>query len=133
GEDAGERPGKTGDAVGNHRQSVARETRRITVGVEQDSFARRSKPLEHAVEDRHAGDVDQRLVAAAHAPREAAGEHEAENRRQVDHGAPPDERAAVRSTALRSSSSTCRTSGTARKPSRRTVVPSESLVTVSLK
>src|SRR5690606_37741071 len=56
-------------------------------GIDDDAGALRREAGEHAVEDGHAADLDARLVAAAHAAREAAGEHEAEGggRREISH------------------------------------------------
>src|SRR5262249_28415555 len=51
------------------------------IGVEDDRRALRLEPREDALENACAADAQARLVAAAHAARQAAGEHEAENRR----------------------------------------------------
>src|SRR5262249_35431767 len=56
------------------------ETRGIAVGVEDDRRALRLEACEHALENGLAGDANTRLVAAAHAPRQSAGEHEAQRR-----------------------------------------------------
>ena len=78
---AGQRPGKVRHAVRDHRQAIAGEPCRIAVGVENDVRAGRPQPRQHAVQDGDAADRDQRLVAAPHAAREAAGKDEAESRR----------------------------------------------------
>src|SRR5215510_8962468 len=79
GEDAGERAGKTRHCVRYHRQTGVGEARRIAVGVKDDRSALRLEPCEHALEDGLAADADARFVAAAHPPRQPAGEHEPEN------------------------------------------------------
>src|SRR5215472_6452764 len=72
-EDAGKRSGETFDRVRHDRESGIGKARGIAIGVEDDGCALRLEPREHAFEDG--------LVAAAHAPRQSAGEHESENRR----------------------------------------------------
>src|SRR5262249_49830562 len=79
GEDAGERAGKTRHCVRYHRQTSVGEARGIAVGVEDDRRALRLETREHALEDGLAADADARFIAAAHPPRQPAGEHEAEN------------------------------------------------------
>ena len=78
GEDAGERAGEIRHDVGHHRQAGIGEARGIAVGVEDDARALRREPRQHALENGLAADPDAGLVAAAHAPRQPAGEHEAE-------------------------------------------------------
>ena len=78
GEDAGERAGKVGNVVGDNGKAELREPRRIAVGVQNDAIALRRDGLQYALEDGAATDLDQRLVTATHAAREAAGEDEAE-------------------------------------------------------
>ncbi len=80
GENAGERAGEIRHAVRHHGQANAGEAGRIAVGVENDARARRAQQRQHAVENGDAADRHQRLVAAAHAARQAAGEDEAEGR-----------------------------------------------------
>ncbi len=80
GKDAGERAGKIRHAVGDHRQAGIGKARRIAIGVDDDGRALRADASEHALQDRFAADADARLIAAAHAARQAAGEHEAESR-----------------------------------------------------
>src|SRR5262249_58303375 len=88
-EDPGKRPGETFDRVRYDRESGIGEARGIAIGVEDDRRALRLEPREDALENGLAADAQARLVAAAHAARQAAGEHEAENRR--DHSPPPAE------------------------------------------
>jgi hypothetical protein len=78
GQDAGEGSGEIGHRIGHNGEAAVSEARRIAVGVEDDAVALRREPREHAFQDGGAADPDARLVAAAHAPRQAAGEHEAE-------------------------------------------------------
>src|SRR5262249_62220543 len=63
--------------------------RGCAVGVEGDGRARRPEPGQHALENVLAADADARLVAAAHAPRQPAGEHETEWRRRSTHSTRP--------------------------------------------
>ena len=78
GEDAGERPRKARHVVGNHGQPEIGEARRIAVGVDDQPVALRRQAFDDALEDGSAGEPPQRLVAAAHAPRQPAGEEHAE-------------------------------------------------------
>ena len=78
-QNAGERSGKIGDAVGNDRQAERRKARGIAIGVEDEAVALRLQPRDHAIEDGAAGDRAHRLVAAAHPPRQPAGEQHAGN------------------------------------------------------
>jgi hypothetical protein len=78
-QNAGQRSGKIGDAVGDDRQAERGKARRIAIGVENEAIALRRQPRDHAVEDGAAGDGAHRLVAAAHPPRQAAGQQHAGN------------------------------------------------------
>ena len=76
-------PGKsaTPSAItGNPNDGKARG---IAVGVEDQPVALRLQPRDHAIENGAAGDLAHRLVAAAHAAREAAGEQHAGNSQRV--------------------------------------------------
>ncbi len=75
GEDAGKRPRRVGQAVRHHRHAEPEAFRRA-VGVEQQRAHLRPDPPHDAREDGLAAERAQRLVAAAHAPRQAAGEDE---------------------------------------------------------
>jgi hypothetical protein len=77
-QDAGEGTGEAFNVVGHHRQRNGGEARRIAVGAENEAGALRRHPRDHALQDGAAADHAGRLVAAAHAPGEPAGEHDAE-------------------------------------------------------
>ena len=79
-ENAGERAGKIGHAVGDHRQLGVGKARRIAVGVDHDVRALRRQAREHALQNGDATDRNARLVAATHAARQTADEHEPESR-----------------------------------------------------
>ncbi len=79
GEDAGERSREIRHAVGDDRQAEARKACGVAIGIEDEAGDGGGEPRDHPVEDGRSADRDQRLVAAAHAPREAAGEDEAES------------------------------------------------------
>jgi len=81
GENAGERTSKIGHAVSDYRQLGIGKARRVAVGVDQEIGALRLKASEHAFKDGDPANRDSRLVAAAHATRQTAGEDEAESRR----------------------------------------------------
>src|SRR6185295_19012739 len=74
---------KIGDAVSDDWQPERGKARGIAIGVEDEAVALRRKACDHAVEDGAAGDRAHRLVAAAHPPREAAGEQYAGNVQRV--------------------------------------------------
>ena len=74
GQNAGERSRKILDRVGDDRQAETGKPRRIAVGVEDQSVALRFQARDHAFEDGAAADPAHRLVAAAHPPRQTAGE-----------------------------------------------------------
>jgi len=78
GQDAGERPDKVRHAVGHYGQPGVGEAFGVAIGVDDDAGALPGQCRQHAVEYADAADRDAHLVAAAHAAREAAGEHEAE-------------------------------------------------------
>ena len=77
GEDFRERSRMVRDPVGDDRQAERREAAGIAIGVESQAFALRLKPRDDAGENRAPADLAQRLVAAAHAPRQSAREHDA--------------------------------------------------------
>ena len=77
-QNAGERAGEIGHAIGDHRQVVTREPGWIAVGIEDDFPAGRAQEPQYPVENRDAADRDQRLVAASHAARKTARKDEAE-------------------------------------------------------
>src|SRR5476651_1615869 len=78
GQNAGERADKARHVVGYDGQACIGEALRIAIGVDDDAAALPRQSRQHAVEDRHAADLDARLVAAAHAARQSAGKDEAE-------------------------------------------------------
>ena len=83
-------PAKSGTLVGHDRQPGVGEARRIAIGVEDDAGALR--PSRASTRSRMVAPpiADARLVAAAHAARQPAGEHEAEGRRHgLSRHAPP--------------------------------------------
>src|ERR1700716_194982 len=88
GKDAGERAGEAWHRVRDDRQAGVAKSGRIAVGIEDHRVTLRRKPRQYALENGLAADPDARLVAAAHAPREPAREHEAEDRR-ITHGYQP--------------------------------------------
>ena len=77
GEHPGQGPGEARHRVGHYRQSVRGETLGIAVGVDGHRADLRAKAGDDALEEGAAVELDQALVAAAHAPGEAAGEDEA--------------------------------------------------------
>ena len=77
GQDAGERTGEIGDGVGDHGQAEGREPPGVAVGVEHERVHLRPGALDHLREQRPPAERPQAFVAAAHAPRLAAGEQEA--------------------------------------------------------
>ena len=79
GQDAGERTGEIRHRVRHDRQAGVAKARRIAVGIEDDRGALRRKPRQHALENGLAADPDARLVTPAHAPRQPAREHQAED------------------------------------------------------
>src|SRR5215471_7629698 len=80
GENPGKRPGKARNRIRYDRKTGIGEARGIAIGVEDDCRALRLEAGEHALEDALAGYANTRLVAAAHAPRQSAGEHQAQRR-----------------------------------------------------
>src|SRR5580704_19206105 len=78
--DAGEGTGEIRHAVGDHGQAGIGKARGVAVGIDDDAAALRHQAREHTLQNAGAADLDARLVAAAHAPRQAAGEHETESR-----------------------------------------------------
>ena len=79
GENAGKRPGKIRHAIGHDRQTGIGKAGRVAVGVDHKARALRRHASEHPLQDSDAADRDACLVAAAHAARQAAGEHQAES------------------------------------------------------
>src|SRR6476659_9190616 len=80
GKDPGQRAGKVRHGIGHHGQAGIGETLEVAIGVDDDAGALCRQRCQHAVENRYAANLDARFVTAAHAPREAAGENEAESR-----------------------------------------------------
>ncbi len=89
GEDARQRARKSWNVVRHHRQMREGEARRIAVGVDHHQLALRREPFERAGKNALPADGRHGLVAAAHAPREAAGKHEAEHAGLNRHASPP--------------------------------------------
>ena len=77
GEDSRERSLTIRNPVGDDRQAERREAPGIAIGAENEAVALRLEPLDDAGEDRAPADRAQRLVAAAHAPRQSAGKDDA--------------------------------------------------------
>ena len=71
-------PGIIRHVVGHDLHAGIGKTLGIAIGVDDEAGALARQARQHAVEDRHAADLDARLVAAAHAARQPAGEHQAE-------------------------------------------------------
>ena len=80
-------PAKSGTLSAITGSPVSAKRVGIAIGVDDDAGALRRQRRQHAVEDGDAADLDARLVAAAHAARQAAGEHQAEGRgnRSISH------------------------------------------------
>ena len=76
-------PANPGTSSGTTGRPVVREARRIAVGVEDQPVALRAQALDDALQNGAPGDRPQRLVAAAHAARQAAREQHAESRRAL--------------------------------------------------
>src|SRR5262245_55140169 len=74
--DAGERPGETGNAIGDDRETERGEARGIAIGADDHGSDLRLKALDDAGEDRPPPKHPQTFVAAAHAARSAAGEQD---------------------------------------------------------
>ena len=73
---ASERSHLAGETIRNMRQSKHREAGRIVIGVEHDLRDLRREALDDMSEQRLPAKRQQRLVAAAHAARFAAGKHD---------------------------------------------------------
>ena len=73
----GKRSGIALDAVGDDRQAMAGKAGRIAIGVDDDTIDLRPQPRKHVQEHRLAADVEQRLLAPAHARGTAAREQHA--------------------------------------------------------
>src|SRR5919198_562172 len=122
GENTGERAGEIRHAVSHYGKTGIGEPRRIAIGVEDDGRALRLEAREHPLENGLAADLDARLVAATHAPRQPAREHEAENWRAKHGYDRPGRAAATFWIALLSICPTFAASAIATNPSR-CVVP----------
>ncbi len=73
GQDACERPGKTGHGVREDRPREGRETRRVAVGAEhKPGRTLRGDTLHDVREQRRPAEPEQRLVAPAHPPGQPA-------------------------------------------------------------
>ena len=70
------RPHLASEAVRDQRQSKRREAARIVIGVEHDLGDLRAQARDDMGEQRPSAKRQQRLVAAAHAARFAAGKHD---------------------------------------------------------
>ena len=84
GEEAGERSQTLGYVVGDDRQAEERETRGIAVGVHDEVPALASQRGSNPLDDRHAADAPETLVAAAQAGRGAARENDADHEKLRD-------------------------------------------------
>lgn len=76
-EDSGERSWIMLHSVGDDRQTKRCKAKRIVIGVEKQALALRLQPRNDAGQNRAARDQAQRLVAAAHSPRQPTREHHA--------------------------------------------------------
>ena len=77
-QNAGKRTREGRHAVGNDRRAEACESPWIPIGADDDVGTGRPQPRQHPLEDGDAADLDERLVAAAHAARTPAGQDKAE-------------------------------------------------------
>ncbi len=77
GEDAGERADEAFNRVGDDGQAELGEAGRIAVGVDGDPPDLGPQAIEDVLQHGLAGEVEQALVAAAHAPRLPAGQDDA--------------------------------------------------------
>ena len=75
GQNSGERSRIILHRIGDNRQAERREARGIAIGAENQGLALRRKPRNDAGQNRLAANFAQRLVAAAHSPRQAARQH----------------------------------------------------------
>ena len=75
----GQWAGEIGNGIGDDWQPERPKPRGIAVGIENQAIALRLQPRDHAVENGTARDLAHRLVAAAHPPRQPAGEQHAGN------------------------------------------------------
>ena len=69
GENAGERPGEAGDAVGNDRQREGAEARGIAIGVKRERVHLRPKPVDDVREDGSSAEKAQAFVTPAETAR----------------------------------------------------------------
>ena len=83
GENTGQRSRKILHRVGDDGQTETCEPRRIAIGIENEPVALRLQPRDHPLKDGPAADLPHRLVAAAHPPRQPAGEQHAGRCRHV--------------------------------------------------
>jgi hypothetical protein len=65
-------------AIGHDGAAGVGETLGIAIGVDDDVGALPGQACQHAIENADAADRDARLVAAAHAAHQPAGQHQAE-------------------------------------------------------
>lgn len=70
----GERTREALYAVGDDREAEGGKARRVAIGVDDEARALRPQTLDGVRDDRTPADLEERLVAAAHPPCEAAGE-----------------------------------------------------------
>ena len=77
--DAGKRAHLASEAVRQERQPKLPKARRIVIGVEHDLCHLRAQARDDMGEQRTPAKRQQRLVAAAHAARFAAGKHDADH------------------------------------------------------
>ena len=82
-ENARQRSGMVRHGVGDDGQGEVSEPCRIAIGAKNKSVALRRQPRDRARQDGVAADWAHRLVAAAHPPRQPAGEQHARRRRRV--------------------------------------------------
>ena len=74
GEDSGERTWIMLYPIGDDGQAKRRKTQGVAIGAESKAFALRREPRDDAGQNRVAANFAQRLVAAAHSPRQTARE-----------------------------------------------------------
>ena len=74
-------PAKSGTLSATTGSPVSAKRAGSPLALMMTPFALRADASEHTLQNGHAADRDARLVAAAHAARQTAGEHKPESRR----------------------------------------------------
>jgi hypothetical protein len=76
GQDSGERAWIILHPISDDRQAEGCKARGIAIGAEKQAFALRREPCDDAGQNRLAANFAQRLIAAAHSPRQTARKHQ---------------------------------------------------------